>query len=412
MPRPGLVSPLRTLAALALLGATSGALAAQTDTTRRPVRVAGDSTTVQGSIYNRPFMASVGRTALGGYVEGNTNYFVEDGIGSGFSMEFRRFNIFLFSPVGPRLRFFAELEFEHGTEEIALETAQLDWQLTPSVALRGGIILPPLGAFNQNHDSPRWEFIDRPLVSTRIIPATLSEVGFGAYGRLRPTPRLGITWDAYLTNGLGDAVVGNAEGRTSLAAGKGGDAFAEDNNGSPALSGRIAMQHARFGEFGLSYYGGVYNRTHDAGTQVDDARRVDVIALDVGTSLGIVSVRGEAAMATIDVPQGLDELFGSRQRGVHVDIVAPVLRGAMLGQRNAVVNVGVRLEHVDLNVGRFRSTDRAIGDQVTAIVPGVSLRPTSSTVFKANYRWERVVDFAGNAPTRRAGVQVGFATYF
>lgn len=402
----------RTCAVGALLMASSGVLHAQADTTRRPARAPGDSTTVQGSIYNRPFMASVGRTALGGYVEGNTNYFVEDGVGEGFSMEFRRFNIFLFSPVGPRLRFFAELEFEHGTEEIALETAQLDWQLTPSVALRGGIILPPLGAFNQNHDSPRWEFIDRPLVSTRIIPATLSEVGFGAYGRSRPTSTLGITWDAYLTNGLGDAVVGNAEGRTSLAAGKGGAAFAEDNNGSPTLSGRIAMQHARFGEFGVSYYGGVYNRTHDAGVAVDPARRVDVVALDVGTSIGVVSVRGEAAIAHIDVPSGLEELFGSRQRGAHVDVVAPVLRGAMLGQRNASVNIGVRLEYVDFNVGQFHSTNRDIGDQITAIVPGVSLRPTSSTVFKANYRWERAVDFAGNAPARRAGVQVGFATYF
>lgn len=402
----------RVASVCALLLASAHALHAQADTTRRPVRAPGDSTTVQGAIYNRPFMASVGRTAIGGYAEGNTNWFVDEGVGDGFSMEFRRFNIFLFSPVGPRLRFFAELEFEHGTEEIALETAQLDWQLTPSVALRGGIILPSLGAFNQNHDSPRWEFIDRPLVSTRIIPATLSEVGFGAYGRVRPTARLGLTWDVYLTNGLGDGVIGNAEGRTSLAAGKGGAAFAEDNNGSPALSGRVAMQHAQFGEFGVSYYGGVYNRTHDAGVAVDDARRVDVVAFDAGTSIGIVSIRGEAAMTSIDVPPSLVELFGSRQRGAHVDIVAPVLRRAMLGQRNAILNVGVRLEHVDFNVGRFRSTGRAIGDQVSAIVPGISLRPTSTTVFKANYRWERIVDFAGNEPAKRAGVQVGFATYF
>ena len=39
----------------------------------------------------------------------------------------------------------------------------------PALALRAGIILPPVGAFNQNHDSPRWEFVDRPLASANAV---------------------------------------------------------------------------------------------------------------------------------------------------------------------------------------------------------------------------------------------------
>ena len=67
-------------------------------------------------IYDRPFITDFGNTAVGGYVEGNTNYFSEDGISEGFSMELRRFNIFLYSSIGSRISFFSELEFEHGTE--------------------------------------------------------------------------------------------------------------------------------------------------------------------------------------------------------------------------------------------------------------------------------------------------------
>ena len=178
-----------------------------------------DTSDVQGSIYSRPFIGGAGETAIGGYAEGNTNYFVEDGVSDGFSMELRRFNIFLFSALGSRIRFISELEFEHGVEEIALETALLDFQVDPMLVLRAGILLPPIGAFNQNHDSPRWEFVDRPLVSTRIIPSTLSEVGFGAYGRVALRGGSTLTYDAYLTNGLGDGVVLNDEGRTLLAAG-------------------------------------------------------------------------------------------------------------------------------------------------------------------------------------------------
>ncbi len=384
---------------------------AQADTTRRPPR-ADTTTSVQGSIYTRPFMASVGRIAVGGYAEGNSNYFKEDGISDGFSMELRRFNLFLFSPIASRLRFFMELEFEHGTEEIAIETAQLDWQLAPAFTLRAGIILPPIGAFNQNHDSPRWELIDRPLVSTRIIPSTLAEVGFGAYGRLRPSSQLGITWDAYLTNGLGDGVILNDEGRTLLPGGKSEEQFGEDNNGSPALSARVAVQHARFGELGLSYYGGIYNSFREEGVDIEPRRRVSLTAVDLSTSIGPLSVRGEVAQSRIDVPPSLAEVFGEQQRGAYVDFVMPVLRRRMFGLPNATLSAALRLEYVDYNIGTFTSTRRSIGDEVRAIVPGISFRPTSGTVFKANYRRHRTRDVLGNAPSRLGGYQVGFATYF
>ena len=92
------------------------------------------------SIYKRPFI-DFGKTAVGGYLEANSNYFSEDGVSEGFSMEMRRFNIFLFSKISKRVKFLSELEFEHGTEEIALETAQLDFEFSPFLNFRAGIIL-------------------------------------------------------------------------------------------------------------------------------------------------------------------------------------------------------------------------------------------------------------------------------
>ena len=386
-----------------------GLLSAQVDSIRRTTR---DTTTVQGSIYSRPFIAATNRIAIGGYVEGNSNYFVEDGLSDGFSMELRRFNIFIYAPVATRLRFFSELEFEHGTQEIALETAQLDLQLSPAVALRMGIVLPPLGAFNQNHDSPRWEFIDRPLVSTRIIPATLSEVGVGLYGRLRAGTRTSLTYDAYLTNGLGDGILDNDEGRTSLAAGKREEQFAEDNNGSPAISGRLALQHRAIGEVGLSYYGAIYNRYRIEGTPVDDARRVHITAFDLSTAIGRLSVRGEAARVALRVPPGLGELFAQRQQGAHVDLVLPVITRRILGLPNTTVSLALRAEYVDFHVGRFSSTRAPIRDDIVAWVPGISVRPNANTVLKANYRRHATRDLLGNPTSSLAGYQVGFATYF
>lgn len=390
---------IRAAALGALLVVAAGPLAAQ------------DTSMVQGGIYQRPFIVSAGRTAVGGYAEGNANYLVTDGVGEGVSFELRRFNVFLFSSVGRRIRFISELEFEHGTEEIVLETALIDFVVNPSLVVRAGILLPPIGAFNVNHDSPRFDFVERPLVSTRVIPATLSEIGFGVHGRLAPGP-VALSYDAYLTNGLADGVLLNASGRTDLAAGKSEERFAEDNNGSPALSGRIAAQGRGFGEVGLSFYGGVYNTWRVEGVRVDEQRWLSLVALDLATELGPVSLRGEAALARVNVPPDLRELFAERQWGFHLDAVLPVWRPRIRALQSPVVSAVLRAEHVDLNRGRFDSTGLPIGDEITALTGGLSFRPAGGTVFRANYRWESSRDLLRNPASRTAGFQVGFATYF
>ena len=376
-----------------------------------PVEAQVDSTLAQEGIYDRPFIGSVSSTSVGGYVEGNTNYFVEDGITEGFSMELRRFNIFLYSAISPRVRFLSELEFEHGTEEIALEMALVDFQVRPSLVLRAGIILPPIGYLNQNHDSPKWDFVDRPLVTTGIIPSTLSEVGAGVYGR-GVSGGLILSYDVYMTNGLGESVVGNELGRTDIASGKSEEQFGEDNNGSPAVSARVGLRSPGLGEVGLSYYGGYYNSFRFEGEEVDDRRWLGIAALDFGGSIGPTAVRGELAYATIDVPAGMSELFGSRQWGVHLDVVVPVWRPRVTEYQDAAVALGLRLERVDYNRGTFASTGQPIRDDVTAVVPEISFRPTPGTVFRANYRYHWTRDFVGNPTIRTAGFQLGFATYF
>lgn len=386
---------------VALCGAPLTAAAQQVDTAM-----------VQGGIYQRPFLVTAGRTAVGGYAEGNANYFRTDGVSEGFSMELRRFNIFLFSSVGRRLRFISELEFEHGTEEIALETALVDFTVNPSLIFRAGILLPPVGAFNVNHDSPRYDFVERPLVSTQVIPSTLSEVGFGAHGRLAPGRGVSVSYDAYLTNGLGDGVILNGTGRTDIPSGKSESRFEEDNNGSPAFSGRVAAQSRRWGEFGVSYYGGIYNTFRIEGEPVDEKRRLSIVALDFNTEVHGLELRGEAAWAHVDVPSELAEVSGEGQWGVYLDAVMPVWRPRIRGLPDPVVSLGLRLERVDFNRGTFSATGSKIFDETNAVTASVSFRPAAGTVFRVNYRRESFRDAPGNPSSRTGGFQLGFATYF
>jgi hypothetical protein len=369
----------------------------------------------QDAILNRPFIAQAQlgrtRTAIGGYLEANSNYIQEDGVTEGFSMEMRRFNIFLFSSISDRIRLISELEFEHGTEEIALETALLDFTFHHSFNFRAGIILPQLGLVNANHDSPQWEFIDRPLTSTSLIPTTLSEVGFGFFGKLYPKDMI-ISYDLYLVNGLGDGIVANTEGRTWLPAGKHEEMFAEDNNGSPMVNLRIAAALPQTLELGISYYGGIYNSFRLEGEQVQPRRFLDVYALDLQASINKLQLNGEAVLVNAMIPESMGQMIGTRQWGGFAELIYPVLQRRILGFEDAILNLNLRAELADYHAGDYALTQARIGDEVKGIAGGISFRPTNNTVLKAVYQYHWITDVLNNPPAKRAGVQFGLASYF
>ncbi len=368
-------------------------------------------TAKQDAVFSRPFMLGGANASLGGYTEFSLNYARTDGVDKGPSFEFQRFNLFVYSPINRFIRFVAEVEFEHGTEEIKLENATVDVEALPELVFRAGIILTPLGAFNQAHDGPLWDFVERPLVSTTLIPATFSEVGAGAHGTLLVGP-LDLDYQAYVTQGLGDGVLDNPLGRTSIPAGRGNELFAEDNNRSPAFTGRAALRYRRLAELGLSAYYGAFNTYVVDGLRIDSRRDLLIAAVDYRLSLAWLEIRGEAAHASIDVPASLRSTFGNRQVGTHTDIIAPVWRFAMLGYDATQIEVGARIEYVDYNVGDLPATETSAAQDITRLTASVAWRWSASTVLRANYgyAWER--DLVRSATARTGTGRLGFATYF
>jgi hypothetical protein len=77
-----------------------------------------------------------------------------------------------------------------------------------------------------------------------------------------------------------------------------------------------------------------------------------------------------------------------------------------------VVNVVARGEFVDWNRDSFRETGETISDEIIAIVPGISLRPSNQTVIRFNYRYHWQQDLLGNPPAKTGGFQFGISSYF
>ena len=374
-----------------------------------------DSEMNMDAVFTRPALSfDKIPVALGGYLEANTYHRTEEGITDGLSFQARRLTIFMAASISERIKFLTEIEFEDGGKEVAIEFAALDVAFHPLFNFRGGIVMNPIGAFNENHDGPKWEFVERPDVAVNMLAATMSNAGFGMYGKTYAGNWI-FGYEAYLTNGFNSRIISNEEDKTFLPAYKEGQNLFEENlSGKAMFSGKLAIKNRKLGEIGFSYLGGVYNKFEDDGEEIEDKARVDVFAIDWNTTIKATGtyIVGEAAMVRVQTPDTYTQQYGNKQFGVFMDVVQPVYKNKIFEWEDATFNVAARFDYVDWNVGKFKETGTKIGDQIIAITPGVSFRPTPKTVFRVNYRYEWQKDIINNPAEMAATWYMGFSTYF
>jgi hypothetical protein len=398
-----------------LLCAIGGTINAQEKIVTRVPADTSKTSLNMDAVYNRPFLALKNTpVALGGYLEANSIYSSEDGVSEGLSFQARRLTIFMSATISKRIKFLSEIEFEDGTKEIGIEFAAIDVAFYPALNFRGGIIMNPIGGFNQNHDGPKWEFVERPDVAVNLLPATWSNAGFGLYGKTHKDNWI-FGYEVYLTNGFDNSIIDNEENKTFLPAAKENeDRFEESNSGKALFTGKIAIKNRKLGEIGFSYMGGVYNKFEEEGLTLDKKRRVDVFAIDFKTTIKKTGsyIVGEAVLIKVDVPDTFTQQYGTKQVGAFIDVVQPILKRKVLDWDNATLNLAARFDYVDWNVGTFNETQTDIGDNLWAITPAISFRPSAQTVFRLNYRYQWQKDILNNSAAKTATWLFGFSTYF
>jgi hypothetical protein len=395
---------MRKALAIGLLLAAPATVFAQRDTTARADSAAADTLRpfVRGGIYDKPFQTRLlGRTAIGGYAEVHARYQRVDGASDESGFVARRFNLFTSTRVSDIVSLASELEIEEGGREITLEFAAIDVRVHPAFAIRGGMLLSPLGRFNLSHDSPLNEFTDRPLVSTEVLGVALSEPGIGAFGRL-PVGRQGrVTYEVYATNGFHDGLITGSDAGTRIPLGKGNT---EDNNGSPALVTRVAWSPSAQHEFGVSTHRGAWNRFMSEGVPIDRRRDVQLNVLDAETALAGIEVRGELALARVDVAPDLRGIYAERQRGFYAEATRSFGRGWVRTVPSSTFLLKARIDDVDFDT-------QHIGDSMRQVTVGMNFRPTTDSVIKFDYVRGRSRDRFNN-PSDHAFLLASIATYF
>jgi len=145
------------------------------------------------------------KTTIGGYAEMHYNNL--DGSGGADDKEeidLHRFVMFLGHEFTDDIRFFSEIEYEHGVAgegqvgEVEVEQAFVEIDLNDRHTTRAGVALLPVGIINETHEPPAFYGVERNPVEKDIIPATWWAGGLGLFGQLAP----GWGYDVVLHEGL------------------------------------------------------------------------------------------------------------------------------------------------------------------------------------------------------------------
>ena len=379
-----------------------------TDSARRAIP------STQG-IYGKPFVRRFGNgTAIGGYVDLEFRNNLTDRTRA---FDQRRMVPFIFAEVTDRLHFGTEIEFEHGpalensdgkaegSGEIKIEFATLDYRLTEALNLRGGVLLSPLGRFNLTHDSPLNELTDRPLVAQQVIPSTLSEAGFGAFGTLYPTERSLLSYEAYAVNGF-DAALGDPEdGRLPIrdANGKRGDVA----NAPINFVGRLAFSPFLGLELGASTHVGPYGGYGDE-RPATSSRNASIWAFDATLNHGPVDLLGEYARLHVSLDNDLvSRRTAPGREGFYLQGNLHFGQGWLTPSATSAFTAVTRYDFVNYQLGGG-TTDRQ-----RAWTVGLNWRPVPDAVLKGDFRWDWTTTVAGPAygpSTKRLALSM--ATYF
>jgi len=275
----------------------------------------------------------------------------------------------------PSIRMSAEVDFEHSATEIELEYAHVEYDLKPTLSLRAGSLLMPVGPLNEFHEPPNYHSVERSYIETYIVPTTWQDIGVGLVGR---TGNGALAYRAYVVSGLDATGFTTAEG---IRGGRqhGAEGKAEDL----ALVGRF--EYAIKGGFTLGtsgYVGGADQGTPGLGN-VD----VTIIEGDIRYRSGAFDLHGEWAGVTIgnsdSVSIVVGEPVGSNIWGITWEAAFDLINGRSQAPGRALW-LFTRYERFDTNADTEPGVTRDPAAERKVFTTGVSYRPVREVAFKTD----------------------------
>ncbi len=274
--------------------------------------------------------------------------------------------------------FNSEIEFEHASTDkegsASVEFAYLEYNHSPALNVRTGLVLPPLGFINELHEPTTYYGVSRPETERRIIPSTWRENGIGVLGDLG-----GFSYKAYVVNGFdgsGFSASGLRGGRQ-----KGSKASAEDL----AFAGRLDWTETPGLVAGISAYLGDSGQGDGALGSVGTS----IVDLHAEYQRGPWRLRGLAVQAEVDDTQRIfaenGRVVGEEMTGGYLEAGVDLLHWFEPGSPHSLVAF-YRHEILDTHasVASGLTSDPSQDETIQTI--GLNWFPVSTVVFKVDYQ--------------------------
>jgi hypothetical protein len=381
--------------ALAMPVPTGAVLAGTSATASKPAGAAGPSTLFPA---DAPHHGNADAISYGAHGELRFGHDRQAGVSEPDWFSVGQAGGFVRARVHPRVRLVLQGAYDRGQDDFTLERALVEFRAGGATRIHAGIIPAPLGTTNASHDAPACEFAERSLVATELVGVPYSELGIGIAGRIG---KGAFAYELDLVTGYDDGIVMGGAGGTRVPSGRNNYG---DQNGAPALAGRLVWSPGGGSELGLGAQSGRYNRTEIAGVEVDGARYVHLLVADAASSLAGFRLFGEAGVALVDVPPGLEGLYAERQWGASVEAGRTLLDPMLGAWKRTRLTASFRADAVDLDA-------RAVGDSRARVTASLNVRHATRGVVRFGWYYEARHDRFDNR-TPFAGLTLTAASYF
>ena len=256
------------------------------------------------------------RLTVGGYAQIDYNQPISNGAYSNGNLDVHRMVLMFGYKFNKKVQFISEVEFEH-VKEVFVEQAFLQYEITPWLKFRGGLMLIPMGIINEYHEPSTFNGVERSNLDKYIVPTTWREIGAGFAGVF---PTAALSYQLYVVNGFkgydGDPYLSGANGFR-----KGRQKGAESFMSSPNLTFKVNYFGISGLQLGLSAYTGNTQSTLYNGVDKSDTESIaladssvvglTMVGMDARYNLGGLHLRGQFNYGWVSNSASYNEFTGS-----------------------------------------------------------------------------------------------------
>ena len=336
-------------------------------------------------------------TVLSGYGQVKFEYDFKNKTGTA---NLTRNVLFLGHRFSNTIYFFSELELENAkvtggnpAGEISMEQLFLKFSINRDLYLQAGLFIPRIGILNENHLPTTFNGNDRTYVETFVIPATWREIGVGVYGNVRSVP--GLNFSAAIVNGLNSAAFTNGSG---IREGRQEGSNATASN--LAITGSLLYYLKDWRLQVSGYYGGSagLNKRHADSLQLSSGAfgtPVSLTEANVQYHKNGISFRALAVAVNLSDAFKINRAYASNTPSMMVGYYAELgydFYRLINPDSHKNLTLFARQEFIDLN---YRIPANGIKNGINKknyTVVGITFRPVSGVVIKADYVMRRTDD--------------------